>query len=314
MTTPMSLRYARCADGDTPPLPPGPPFEAMALSPWIGRSFTLPCGDPRLPTVCAGGPAPTPAFENLVGLTRAWAEYPEWLNFMDPDAPNHEAKLLERALYLHYWAPWLPSTGRALDLGAGVGRFTQLWLDRGQEVLAVEADSRSLERLLWLAAGRAGRLDLRWTTAELLGDEGPFDVCFAVELLNYVEDPARCLERAFTNLRPGGLLFGAVEAELGWLLAADAAPGSLAALGVDGPLVVPGDRFVRTTSEAKLRALLRGWELLLLTPSHYVLSGPFEQAAGPLDLEALIAWEDRLRAHPVLGPLHRAWTFVARRP
>ncbi|MEY3210537.1 MAG: Methyltransferase domain [Pseudomonadota bacterium] len=310
----MSLRTARCADGATPTLPPGPPFEARALTPWIGRSFRLPCGDPRLEAVCDGAPAPTPAFENLVGLTRAWAEHPEWLNFMAPDAPNHEAKLLERALYLHRWAPWLPETGRALDLGAGVGRFTQLWLDRGQEVLAVEACRRSLERLLWSAAGGAGRLDLRWTTAERLGDEGPFDLCFAVELLNYVEDPARCLERAAANLRPGGLLFGAVEAELGWLMATDAAPGSLAALGEDGPLVVPGDRFVRTTSEARLRAMLQGWELLSLTPSHYVLSGPFEQAAGPLSLAALIAWEDRLALHPVLAPLNRAWTFVARRP
>lgn len=314
MTTPMSLSTARCADGATPNLPPGPPFEARALTPWIGRSFRLACGDPRLAEVCDGGPAPSPAFENLVGLTRAWAEHPEWLNFMAPDAPNHEAKLLERALYLHHFAPWLPATGRALDLGAGVGRFTQLWLDRGLEVLAVEADRRSLERLLWSAAGRAGRLDLRWTTAERLGDEGPFDLCFAVELLNYVEDPDLCLERAAANLRPGGLLFGAVEAELGWLMSADAAPGSLAALDAEGPLLMPGDRFVRTFSEARLRDLLQGWELLLLKPSHYVLSGPFEQAAGPLSLEALIAWEDRLRAHPVFGPLHRAWTFVARRP
>lgn len=314
MTAPMSLRTARCDDGETPTLPPGPPFEARALTPWIGRSFTLACGDPRLPALCAGGPAPTPALENLVGLTRAWAEHPEWLHFMAPDAPNHEAKLQERALYLHLWAPWLPEAGRALDLGAGVGRFTQLWLDRDQEVLAVEADARSLERLVWGAAGRAGRLDLRWTTAERLGDEGPFDLCFAVELLNYVEDPAACLARAAANLRPGGLLFGAVEAELGWLMAADAAPGSLSALGVEGPVFVPGDRFVRTYSEAKLREALQGWELLLLTPSHYVRSGPFEQAAGPMALDALIAWEDRLRAHPVLGPLHRAWAFVARRP
>jgi SAM-dependent methyltransferase len=314
MTTPMSLSTARCADGATPNLPPGPPFEARALTPWIGRSFRLACGDPRLAEVCDGGPAPSPAFENLVGLTRAWAEHPEWLNFMAPDAPNHEAKLLERALYLHHFAPWLPTTGRALDLGAGVGRFTQLWLDRGLEVLAVEADRRSLERLLWSAAGRAGRLDLRWTTAERLGDEGPFDLCFAIELLNYVEDPARCLARAAANLRPGGLLFGAVEAELGWLMSADAAPGSLAALDAEGPLLMPGDRFVRTFSEARLRDLLQGWELLLLKPSHYVLSGPFEQAAGPLGLEALIGWEDRLRAHPVFGPLHRAWTFVARHP
>ncbi|MCK6522069.1 class I SAM-dependent methyltransferase [Myxococcota bacterium] len=310
----MSLRYARVNDGETPTLPPGPPYEARGLSPWVGRSFTLPCGDPRLPTICAGGPAPTPALENLVGLTRAWAEHPEWLSFMDPDAPNHEAKTLERALYLHRWAPWLPTKGRALDLGAGVGRFTSLWLDRGEEVLAVEADARSLERLVWGAAGRPGRLDLRWTTAERLGDEGPFDLCFAVELLNYVEDPAACLARAAANLRPGGLLFGAVEAELGWLMAPDVAPGSLGAWGGDGPLLVPGDRFVRTFSETQVRELLSGWTPLLITPSHYVLSGPFEQAAGPLDLDKLIAWEDRLAAHPTLGALNRAWTFVARRP
>ena len=81
----------------------------------------------------------------------------------------------------------------------------------------------------------------------------------------------------------------------------------------DGVVHVPRDRWVRTYDEAAFRQLLSGWEILTLLPTHYVLSGPFELAAGPLSIEQLRTWEQRLRDHPVTGPLNRAWTAVVRR-
>ena len=54
-------------------------------------------------------------------------------------------------------------------------------------------------------------------------------------------------------------------------------------------------------------------EILELEPSHYVLSGPFESAAGVIDLDQLRTLEERLRNHPVTAPLNRAWMATARR-
>lgn len=75
---------------------------------------------------------------------------------------------------------------------------------------------------------------------------------------------------------------------------------------------VPGDRWIRTYSEETLRALLEGFEVLSLLPTHYVPSGPFEMAAGPLDLQGVLQVEARLRAEPHTRHLHRAWMFAAR--
>jgi hypothetical protein len=75
---------------------------------------------------------------------------------------------------------------------------------------------------------------------------------------------------------------------------------------------VPGDRFVRTFDEPRLRELFAAWEIVELVPTHYVLSGPLEGCAGALEFPALLDAEARIRAHPVLGRLNRAWMGVAR--
>ena len=65
--------------------------------------------------------------------------------------------------------------------------------------------------------------------------------------------------------------------------------------------------------DARVRDVLKGLEILELEPSHYVLSGPFEAAAGAIDLDRLRALEHRLRNHPITAPLNRAWMATARR-
>ena len=93
----------------------------------------------------------------------------------------------------------------------------------------------------------------------------------------------------------------------------DVAEGSIDAFFGDGVVHVDGDRWVRTYTEADLRDVLKGLEILELEPSHYVLSGPFEAAAGAIDLDRLRALEHRLRNHPITAPLNRAWMATARR-
>jgi len=312
----MSLATAWIPGGDLPPLDGKGPFAGEALLPWAGAAFEMIPGDPRLLGLRDGGDAPTAPLDNLVGMTRAWSDHPEWIDFLDPGAPNHEDKLLERSLYLHWWAEHLPTEGqRVLDLGGGVGRFSVALMDRGCEVELVDPDLRSLWRALQHGAGRPGKLDLHWSTGEALPSLAPVDCAVAAEVLCYTEDPAAALARVREVLKPGGTLLCSVEARWGWAAALDAAAGTLSALLEDGIVHVPGDRWIRTYTEDELRGLLEaaGFEITMLMSTHYVLSGPFELAGGELALPELLAMEARLRDHPVTAPLNRAWIAVARR-
>jgi SAM-dependent methyltransferase len=294
-------------------LPSGPPYACAELHAWAGLAFELPPGDPRLASIHRGGPAPTPPLDNLVGAVRAWREHPEWMEFLDPEAPNHLDKLTERSLYLARWAPYIAPGARVLDLGGGVGRFTTWLLDHGCEVEIVDPDLRSLWRCLSAAVGRPGSLDVHWSTGELLPELEPVDVVVACEVLCYAEDPRRVVERLQAALRPGGVLLASVEARYGWAMGPDAPPDTLEAFLEDGIVHVPGDRWIRTCTEQMFRSWLAPLEIRELIASHYALSGPFEAASRPRDLEETLLLEARLREHPIAGPCNRAWMAVAHR-
>ena len=313
----MALADARMLAGTTPPLPGAAPYDCAALSDWGGRAFWMPPGDARLQGIHDGGPSPSPPLDNLVGAVRYWDEHPDWMEFLDPDSPSHDDKMVERALYLELWEPFLPHGARVLDLGGGVGRFMQWLLARDCAVELVDPDLRSLWRAVGSAALQGeGRLDVHWSTGESLPELAPVDVAVLTEVLCYVEDPARVLERVFATLRPGGTLLLSVEARWGWAMADDVHEGSLEHWFGDGIVHVPGDRWVRTYEGEQLQEALRaaGFVVDALQPSHYALSGPFEQAAGPLAIPEALALEARLRAHPVASKLNRAWMTVAHKP
>lgn len=313
----MGLADAQVMSGATPPLPLGPPYACAALQAWAGASFSMPPGDPRLAAIHAGGPAPSAPLDNLVGTVRYWDEHPDWMEFLDPGSPSFHDKRVERGMYLDRWRRWIPERPRVLDLGGGVGRFTAWLLEQDAEVEVVDPDLRSLWRALQagVQVGR-GRLDVHWTTGERLPDLAPVDLVMAVEVLCYVEDPAAVAARIAALLKPGGVLLCSVEARWGWAMANDVHPETIDAFLTDGIVHVPGDRWVRTFTGAALSSLLEeaGLEVVDLHPSHYAFSGPFESAAAALDLEAALALEARLRAHPVSRPLNRAWMAVARKP
>jgi 2-polyprenyl-3-methyl-5-hydroxy-6-metoxy-1,4-benzoquinol methylase len=311
----MTLALARPIDDEVLPRLTGDgPYACADLADWRGRRFLLPPTDLRLSAIHEGGDAPEPAWDNLVGAARWWSEHNDWMNFLHPDSPSHRDKLLERQLYLDHWGSHIPSGARVLDLGGGIGRFTQWLLQQDCTVELADADLRSLWCAVSHAAGGPGSLNVHWTTGERLPELAPVDVALAVEVLCYVADPGAVLRRIRDTLRPGGTLLVSVEAQYGWAMSPGAASGSLSALFTDGVVHVPRDRWVRTYDEAAFGALLDGWEILDLVPSHYVLSGPFEMAAGDAGIDEVRAWERQLAANPVTRPLHRAWTAIVRHP
>jgi SAM-dependent methyltransferase len=294
------------------PLPPGPPYACSGLHACAGVEFMLPPADPRLRDLFDGGPEPTPPLANLAGAYVAWRDWPGHMDFLDPESEARVIKRLERALYLDRWARHIPPGSRVLDLGGGIGRFTTWLLDQGHDVELVDPDLRSLWRAVAHAVDRPGRLDVHWATGERLPELEPVDVIVAAEVLCYTEAPQRVLANLRRVLKPGGVLLMSVEARYGWAAAMDAPGGTLdAALG-DGIVHVPGDRWVRTYTREQLAEELAGWAVEEIVATHYIPSGPFEDAAGTLSVDALLATEARLRAHPVLGALNRAWMAVAR--
>jgi SAM-dependent methyltransferase len=309
----MSLHDAEPIDDHPlPKLSGAGPVDCAELKGFQDRKYLLPAGHPDLIALHDGAPANDPALDNLVGMRRWWFEHPDWMDFLTPEHPGHADKLLERELYLDHWAAHIPPGTRVMDLGGGIGRFSLWCLDQGCEVELVDPDLRSLWAAVGHAAGRQGRFDVHWSTGDRLPEVPPFDVVIAAEVLCYVNDPAAVLAALRPLLKPGAVLLASVEARYGWAMGPDVAEGSLGALFGDGVVHVDGDRWVRTFTEADLRALLEDFDLLQLEPSHYVMSGPFEAAAGVIDPDTIRAFERNLRADPVTAPLNRAWMAAAR--
>lgn len=253
-----------------------------------------------------------PCLDNLIGQARGWEHYPEWMDYLSPQAPNFRAKELERELYLHQWGAWLDGVGAVLDLGGGCGRLSLPLLARGASVELVDPDLRALEAAVRRAASLPGRLDVTWGLAEHVLGEPDRDVVLLAEVLCYTDRPRDVVDVARRRLRPGGVALVSVEASLGWVATADAAPGTLPAVWGDGLVHAPGDRWVQTCTRERLVGWLEGWAILELEPRFWVTSGPFAEAAGELEVEHALQLERRCEADPRLAPWHRAWLAVAR--
>jgi len=109
-----------------------------------------------------------------------------------------------------FWArvePFLPSGGRALDLGAGNGSGTRFLLDRGFEVTAIDSQPESIEYLQGLCPEAEIRLS---RFEDLVLEPGAWDVVmgvFAFFFVSGVEFP-RFWDQVRGSVRPGGLLGG----------------------------------------------------------------------------------------------------------
>lgn len=308
----MSLRFAELPNGAGLGLQGPPPYATSLLTGLQGVQFTLPCEDRWV----VDGKSDDHAY--LDGVTRAWDEYPEWMDFLDEQSPCADLKAAERDLYLMHWKPWLRRTRRVLDIGCGIGRFALPLLKKGRDVWGVDADLKSLRRLVWRVADHPGRLDVHWSSAWQLPDVHDLDVVISCEVLCYIEDAAKVVREAVARLKPGGAFLLSVEARWGWATGQDAPTGSFAeALDGTGVLHIPGDRWVKTYGEDDVRSLLTnaGLQVELCLPTHYVLDGPLERCApDEVDLAEIMAVEERCRTHPVWSRLNRTWTAVGVKP
>jgi trans-aconitate 2-methyltransferase len=90
-----------------------------------------------------------------------------------------------------------------LDAGCGSGRVTELLLERGVEVVAVDADAAMVARARERLRDRA-----RVLHRDLLGLEldEPVDVVFSNAVFHWVTDHERLFARLREVLRPGGRL------------------------------------------------------------------------------------------------------------
>jgi len=302
----MSLARAM-VKGQRVELPGDAPFACGDLRDLVGVDFTLEAADPWV----HGTGDSEHAY--LDGARRAWADLPEYMDFLELDSPIFDLKRSERDLYLAIWRDHLEAE-RVLDVGSGVGRFTMPMLDRGATVLAVDPDHRALRRLVWHAAGREGRLDVAWASVQGL-PEVTVDLAIAAEVLCYVPEATEALRRIADRVVSGGKVLLSVEARYGWAACADASPGAIeAALDERGIVDLPGDRWVQTYDQDGLRSLIEGAGLTVdaIVPSHWIPDGPLENVAPPeLSLEQLIALEARCRAHPVWSQLNRLWVATA---
>ncbi len=130
--------------------------------------------------------------------------------------PHPEDPLLALAEARHYndWIfdrarPYLGA--RVLDVGAGLGVFTELALDAGAEVVACEPDPEFVATLRERVGARAGAT-VREETAESLDPGSGFDSAICFNVLEHVPDDEGALRRIRELLRPGGRLLLLVPA------------------------------------------------------------------------------------------------------
>jgi SAM-dependent methyltransferase len=98
------------------------------------------------------------------------------------------------------------SPPRVLDLGAGEGSVTQLLLERGSAVTAVDVSESQLAELRRKCSSFADRLDVRCGEVEsvLQSLEGPYDLAVASAFLHHVPDYLGLLRRVIELLGPHG--------------------------------------------------------------------------------------------------------------
>ncbi|HMA47554.1 MAG TPA: class I SAM-dependent methyltransferase [Frankiaceae bacterium] len=119
--------------------------------------------------------------------------------------------------------PWLRAAlpdrvGRAVDLGAGTGRYTTPLADRAGEVLAVDISAQVLD----VARAERHRPNVSYQHRSLLEvtpeRDGRFDLVVSVNTIHHLRDHDRVLPHVRSLLAPGGtaLLADIVAPSPGW--------------------------------------------------------------------------------------------------
>lgn len=225
-------------------------------------------------------------------------------------APLHDFPLRDEILY-HYLS--LSGAARVLEVGPGSG-FTAFRLARRvPRIVLLEVAGESIEdlrhNLLEVAGVTVVHDDIaRPGLLDRLG--GGFDAAFALDVFEYVVDPAACLENLAAVLRPGGELL------------------------LSYPNVLPpaGDGVTYFTRAGDLAALLeragftrwsihavefRPWARVTYILLHEVPLGLYRRLRAsqrgdrPQTYENTWAFRNRRRLGRYKIPLHLTWLFVA---
>jgi SAM-dependent methyltransferase len=115
---------------------------------------------------------------------------------------QHEAAYVSELLALRPFVPW---TGRGIEIGVGSGRFAA--------PLGVEFGVDPAAAMLAYAAAR-GRAVVRGAAETLPVASGSFDYALVVTTICFVDSPARMLAEARRVLKPGGrLVLGFIDRE-----------------------------------------------------------------------------------------------------
>lgn len=148
-------------------------------------------------------------------------------DFYDRGVDVEEQRLLRRRLefdltllLLH---KHLPETGAVLEVGAGPGRYTEVLLERGHPVTAVDLSPQQLARCGERIARRQPGAPLTLIEADardLGGVPGGFAAALLMGPLYHLvefDDRLRAIRQVYDRLQPGGVIFAAWVSRLGML-------------------------------------------------------------------------------------------------
>ena len=125
------------------------------------------------------------------------------------DKPELSARFEGLKLHMEELFHLNPENGetRVLDVGCGMGVQSLLWANAGYSVTAMDIDG-DLQKV-GKEIAQQDNLDIEWITGSAVDiprDEGVFDVCLSVELLEHVPDWESCLNEFCRVVKPGGVL------------------------------------------------------------------------------------------------------------
>lgn len=181
---------------------------------------------------------------------------------------------------------------RVLDLGCGDGVLARSLMDRGCEVVGVDASPAMV------AAARSQGVDARVADGQCLSFDESFDAVFSNAALHWMQHPVAVIEGVWRALKPGGRFvaeFGG-EGNIAAIVAALESALAERELSIPSPWFFPSPETYRSLLEA------RGFEIgdisLFARPTelpgdvgHWldIFAQPYLAAVAPADRAAVVA-------------------------